>query len=242
MLFNRGHANVTNPAVLEQGCRISSFCKVDLEQVAVYKYLGIWLDSALTFKPHIVKLQSKVRARLGFLYRNKSCFTRPAKYLLVQMSVLPILDYGDVIYNAASNAALRTLDALYHSAIRFVTGAPYRSHHCDLHTMVGWPSLQTCRLCHWYRLIYKTLNRKSPLYLRELLTISVSSYSLRFSNLISLIVPRVFTAVEHNSFQYAAAHDWNELQSRLKLPGFISEGAFFSRLEALFHVLCFSRH
>lgn len=121
MLFNRGRANVTNPAVLEQGCRISTFCKVDLEQVEVYKYLGIWLDSALTFKPHIVKLRSKVRARL---YRNKLCFTRPAKYLLVQMSVLPILDYGDVIYKAASNAALRKLDALYHSAIRFVTGVP----------------------------------------------------------------------------------------------------------------------
>ena len=40
-----------------------------LEQVSIYKYLGIWLDTTLCFSHHISRLQSKVRAKLGFLHR-----------------------------------------------------------------------------------------------------------------------------------------------------------------------------
>ena len=37
------------------------------------------------------------------------------------MTILPILDFGDVIYKIASNTLLSKLDADYHSAIRFIT-------------------------------------------------------------------------------------------------------------------------
>ena len=39
--------------------------------------------------------------------------------------------------------------AVYHSAIRFVTKAPYTTHHCDLYALVGWPSLHIRRQTHW---------------------------------------------------------------------------------------------
>uniref|UniRef100_A0A8C7LEE9 Transmembrane protein 178B n=1 Tax=Oncorhynchus kisutch TaxID=8019 RepID=A0A8C7LEE9_ONCKI len=32
---------------------------------------------------------------------------------------------------------------VYHSAIRFITKAPYTTHHCDLYALVAWPSLHT---------------------------------------------------------------------------------------------------
>ena len=63
--------------------------------------------------------------------------------------LLPILDFGDVIYKIASNTLLSKLDVVYHSAIRFVTKAPYTTHHCDLYALVGWPSLHIRRQTHW---------------------------------------------------------------------------------------------
>ena len=60
-----------------------------------------------------------------------------------KLTILPILDFGEVIYKIASNTLLNKLDAIYHSAIRFVTKAPYTTHHCDLYALVGWPSLHT---------------------------------------------------------------------------------------------------
>ena len=113
----------------------------DLEYVDNYKYLGVWLDCKLSFQTHIKHLQYKIKSRIGFLYRNKACFTHAVKHTLVKLTILPILDFGDVIYKIASNTLLSKLNAVYHSAICFFTKAPYTTHHCDLYALVGWSSL-----------------------------------------------------------------------------------------------------
>ena len=84
---------------------------LELEVVTSYKHLGVWLDSALSFSQHISKLQAKVISRLGFLYRNHSSFTPAAKLTLIQMTILPMLDYGDM---EGAEGALQRLDVLYH--------------------------------------------------------------------------------------------------------------------------------
>ena len=50
----------------------------DLEYVDNYKYLGVWLDCKLSFQTHIKHLQSKIKSRIGFLFRNKASFTHAA--------------------------------------------------------------------------------------------------------------------------------------------------------------------
>ena len=58
---------------------------IKLEVVACYKYLGIWLDDCLTFKRHVNNLLNKLRVRLGFFYRNKSCFSLEARKRLCDL-------------------------------------------------------------------------------------------------------------------------------------------------------------
>ena len=68
-----------------------------------------------------------------------------AKHTLVKLTILPILDFSDVIYKIASNTLLNKLDVVYHSAIHFVTKAPYTTHYCDLYVFLShcfalsWP-------------------------------------------------------------------------------------------------------
>ena len=117
----------------------------DLECVDNNKYLGVWLDCKLSLQTHIKHLQSKIKSRIGFLLRLKDSLTHAAKHTLIKLTILPILDIDDVIYKIASNTLLRKLDVVYHSAICFVTKAPYTTHHCDLYAVVGWPSLHIRR-------------------------------------------------------------------------------------------------
>ena len=79
---------------------------LELEVVTSYQYLGVWLDSTLSFSQHISKLQAKVKSRLGFHYHNRSPFTIAVKLTLIQMTIIPMLDYGDVIYRLADKGAL----------------------------------------------------------------------------------------------------------------------------------------
>ena len=138
------------------------------------------------------------------------------------LTIRPILDFGNVIYKIASNTLLTKLDAVYHSAIHFVTKAPYTTHHCDLYGLVGWPSLHIRRQTHWLQVIYMSLLGKAPPYLSSLVTITTPTRSTRSSRYISLVIPKVNTSFGRLSFQFFAANDWNKLQKSLKLETYIS--------------------
>ncbi|CDQ65626.1 unnamed protein product [Oncorhynchus mykiss] len=136
-------------------------------------------------------LQSKIKSRIGFLFRNKASFTHAAKNTIVTLNILPILDFGDVIYKIASNTLLSQLDAVHHSAIRFATKAPYTTHHCDLYALVGWPLLRIRRQTHWLQ----SLLGKAPPYLSSLVTITTPTRSTRSSRYISLVIPKANTSL-----------------------------------------------
>jgi hypothetical protein len=39
----------------------------------------------------------KTKSRIGFLFRNKASFTHAAKHTLIKLTILPILDFSDVM-------------------------------------------------------------------------------------------------------------------------------------------------
>ena len=106
MLFNRSLPAPARPS------SITTLDGSDLEYMDNYNYLGVWLDCKLSFQTHIKHLQSKIKSRIDFLFRNKASFTHAAKLTLVKLTILPILDFGDVIYKIASNTLLNKLDAV----------------------------------------------------------------------------------------------------------------------------------
>uniref|UniRef100_A0A4W5JED3 Reverse transcriptase domain-containing protein n=1 Tax=Hucho hucho TaxID=62062 RepID=A0A4W5JED3_9TELE len=222
MLFNRSLPAPVRPT------SITTLDGSDLEYVENYKYLGVWLDCKLSFQTHIKHLQSKITSRIGFLYRNKASFTHAAKHTLVKLTILPILDFSDVIYKIASNTLLSELDAVYHSAIRFVTKTPYTTHHCDLYA--GWSLLHIHRQTHWLQVIYKSLLGKAQPYLSSLVTIAAPTPSTCSSRYISLVTPKANSSFVRLSFQFSAANDWNELQKSLKLETHISLTSFKHQL------------
>ncbi len=91
-----------------------------IESVKEYKYLGIIVDDALSFSSHITQLKKKLKINLGFYFRNKFCFSFNVRKKLVTTTFLPMLDYGDVVYQFTPSYLLSSLDAVYHGALRFI--------------------------------------------------------------------------------------------------------------------------
>ena len=80
MLYNR---SLPTPA------RPSSITILDgSDYVDIYKYLGVWLDCKLSFQTHTKHLQSKIKSRICFLFRNQASFTHAAKHTLVKLTIL----------------------------------------------------------------------------------------------------------------------------------------------------------
>ena len=106
MFFNQSLPALARPTI------ITTLDGYDLEYLDNYKYLGVWLHCKLSFQTHIKHLLSKIKSRIGFLFRNKASFTHAAKQTLVKLTILPILDFDDVIYKIASNLLSRVLEAI----------------------------------------------------------------------------------------------------------------------------------
>ena len=197
--------------------QISSLNGTQISRVTEYKYLGLWIDEKLTFKFHTEKLASKLRQKVGFLFRNRLRFPQFCRKRVVESIFLSVLDYGDVIYRHASASSLKPLDSVYHSALRFITGDRYDTHHCILYSKVGWPSLAARRDYHWLLYIFKALTGKQPPYIAALLDRNAPAHQTRSSHWITLKVPWTSTGLGRTAFSFAAPKSWNDFQSKLKL-------------------------
>lgn len=206
----------------------------EIERVSTYKYLGFLIDDCLTFKFHIDALVKKLRLKLGFYFRNRACFSFEARKRLVSTTFLSVIDYGDILYMHAPVAALRTLDTVYHGALRFVTNYKSQTHHCTLYMRVGWPSLTLRRLSHWYLFIYKAILRQLPSYLCTFIALQYNNnYRLRSQNSVLLTVPKTRTEFGKKAFQLSAPLAWNELQRTMKLQELVSLNNFKARVKVM---------
>ena len=203
-----------------------------------FKYLGIWIDSNLSFKTHIHHLIRKLKFKLSFLYRIKGCLSTSNRKIIVLSSFVSVLDYGDILYCHAAPSTLNQLNPVYHSALRFITNDNFYTHHCTLYQKVGWSSLQSRRNIHLMLFIYKALLCKLPNYLTSLLSFKSSNYKTRSTDYITLNIPRTRTNVGRTGFNYYAPLKFNGLQSTLKLQSIIHLGHFKSLLSDFFTDNC----
>lgn len=77
IIFTRSRSMSTVPPIL-------TIEDLHIERVPTDKYLGIWLDEKLAFDVHINYLVKRLKPRLGFLFREKKCFSFTARKRIIQ--------------------------------------------------------------------------------------------------------------------------------------------------------------
>ena len=233
MLFSRSSKPDVIPCIV-------TLQKEQIEIVDTYKYLGFWLDSRLSFQTHVDNLVNSLKKKIGFLYRNKSCFSIYARNTLVQSLIMPVFDYGDILYMHAAQATLKPLDVVYHSVLRFILDCDFRTHHCDLYNAVGWPSLSSRREQHCLLFIFKAISGKLPLYLSSLVKHKIPLQQTRSASYITLqVTPRPADyRLGESAFLYYAPEKWNKLQASLKLKSLPSIHNFKTLLDIAFKDIC----
>ena len=90
------------------------------------KFLGVLLDSRLTYRPHIKKLRDKCTRALNILKcvaRTTYGSDRSTLLLLYRSLVRSKLDYACFIYDNTYESIKRALDTVHHAAVRIATGA-----------------------------------------------------------------------------------------------------------------------
>ncbi len=130
---------------------------LSLEAVDSFKYLGLWIDPELTFKPHIDYIVNRTYGCLRLLYRSINYFTCQVRKIIIYQVILHVIDYADIFDQNTSDTYLKPLNVVYNSLCRFVLRCPYRTHNFHTYEMLNWLHPESRRQFHWFLFILKCL-------------------------------------------------------------------------------------
>ena len=70
-----------------------------MERVEQYKYLGLTIDSQLTFQTHRDNLINNVNYKISFFKKIRKFVTTEAALIIYKGTILPILEYADFVFD-----------------------------------------------------------------------------------------------------------------------------------------------
>ena len=148
-----------------------------------HKHLGIVYNYKFDWSDHVDYIRRKVSKKLGLLFLARYKLNRSALARVYTSMILPVLEYGNIIYDNSSSSDLMILDRLHRRAAVICTGAISRTETAKLYSELGWVTLESRRSIAKLIFMYKLVSKLAPNYLVNLLQNlrrpETNNYSLR---------------------------------------------------------------
>ena len=194
----------------------------EVNQVKLFKYLGVVLDECLSFNDHISYVRSKVAGRLGLLSRLRGCLTTEAANKIYLSTVLPILSYCDTCFCPLGSTNSKSLERLQRRAAKIVYGFKSDIATETILENLRWPPLTKTMEKHCALLVNKCLVGEIPLYFKDYFMLRSQSDSQHVynrctrSSITDIILPKIHLDVAKKSFYYHGASLFNRLPTIIK--------------------------
>ena len=113
-----------------------------IKQVPSYKYLGVILDSGLTFRLQIQATMNKILHKIYILSKVRQFLSEKSAILIYKSMLLPYFDYGDIIYMFSSKNDLNKLERLQERCINICTKSYGKDNIKEIRTANKLPMLE----------------------------------------------------------------------------------------------------
>ena len=135
-----------------------------LKIVSSYKYLGMLLDSTLSFSKHITSVVNMVTYKMMLLGKMRKYLNEEVAVLIYKSMLLPFFDYADVIFHKANTKEVGKLQILQNKCLRICLGKDRRFSTNGAHKLAKVPFLKDRRTAHVNNSAFK-LKQKSTMLL-----------------------------------------------------------------------------
>ena len=183
---------------------------ITINECKVTKYLGLMLDSKLTFKHHVDHIKRKIMKRIGAMYRSSKLLPIKYRKMFANALMLPQFDYLDTIYCRASKTKLAELDLLYKKVGKIALGVSQTESSLTVYKDMKWLPLHLRGQLHLSNYIYRIMNENCPTNFRNKFRFVSGG---RNSDICNLYVNR---SASHKEFHYLGAKCWNNLSSDIR--------------------------
>jgi len=93
----------------------------DIEEKDFIKYLGVLIDSHLTFKQHINEVKKKIARAVGILYKLRPFVTTTIMKSVYYAIAYPFLLYGIIVWGSSSNSLLSSIHLQQKKIVRILS-------------------------------------------------------------------------------------------------------------------------
>lgn len=192
--------------------------EINIKHVSNQKLLGLYIDENLNWCSHIDYLCSTVASKISLLRQLSEYVPISSQKLFYQGYILPLLDYGSVVWGATSAGNIERLVKLQKRAARIILKADFDTPSALMFQELGWQSMGSRINYNKAILTYKALNNMVPEYISKLLTPMSQTHTLnlRSNDNGALYVPLARTALYKDSFSCSAPRLWNSLPLTVK--------------------------
>ena len=187
-----------------------------IKQVFHHKLLGLVIDSHLTWNDHVDYIVSKAASRLFLLKKIKPFLSLKERKLFYSSMIMPVLEYGSVIWGDFYVGITERLLKQQKRAARIILDVkkPTDTPSADLFGKLNWLSFDKRIILQRGTLVYKCLNNLAPDYLCNIFTKlkdTRSRITRAFTNGKLALQRKFRLAVGQKSFLYRGTHLWNSL-------------------------------
>ena len=159
-----------------------------ITSVTQHKYLGVELDSKLTWNEHISALTGRANSSLSFLRRNLCNCPEQIKKQAYYSLVRPHLEYACSVWDSYTQKNIQSIEEVQRRAACFVKKCNQRTPGTitSLLEELKWPSLEQrrkqTRLTNLYKIVNGTLAVEIPNYFRQEERQARTYHPLKFMN------------------------------------------------------------
>ena len=190
-----------------------------LKNVEHQKLLGIIIDKNLTWDQQIDSVCLNITRRITLLKLLSKYVNKAGLNQYFNSYILPIFDYGCLIWSRGSSTNNLRLLKLQKRAARIILNADILTPSESMFKELQWLSFSKRVLYHKSVMMFKALHGMAPEYLSEMFvkTSQIHSRSLRSTDNDMLRVPYARTNYFENSFTVSGVKLWNTLPLALRL-------------------------
>ena len=133
--------------------------KQPLQKVPSYKYLGVTLDSVLSYSNHISTVLNTVSHKAYILSKIRNFITTYSSIRTYKSMILPYFDYADIVFDKANQSDLDKLQRMQNIGLKVCLRTSIRTDTDLIHFLVKTPKLEYRRRVHLLNFMYRNLQK-----------------------------------------------------------------------------------
>ena len=204
-----------------------------LEQRSYLKYLGVLIDSNLSWKYHIGHITSEISKTTGIIAKLRYYVPTSALLTMYRSLIFPYLFYDILVWAQAAHSYINQILVLQKRALRLIYFATYRSHAIPLFVSSNTIPVNMLYFKSISILMHDVFNKLSPSNISNLFDSSneIHNYNTRFSLAGNYHIKYSRCNQLLKSFSRLGAKIWNGIPQELrKLPNCVFKKIMHNRL------------